>query len=204
VKLFILGGTGRTGRALLEQAVARGHEVTALVRSPEKVSLRNTLLQIVQGNPHDAAQMVGALHDCDAVISVLGTHTLKPHSLVMDCARSTIEAMRRQQIQRLLIVSSSLLFPHVGLIGSFFRHFILHNAMRDSREMERIVTESGLDWTIIRPTRLTDGQGTEHFNAQPNRFVRGRGFIPRSDLAHCLIEIAEKGTYTRMVVGLTT
>lgn len=161
-------------------------------------------MKIVQGDPHDAAQIVGAMVDCDAVVSVLGSHTLKPHSLLADCARSTIEAMQRQRTQRLLIVSSSLLFPNVGLVGSFLRHFVLHNAMRDSREMERIVTKSGVDWTIFRPTRLTDGQKTGRYNAQPNRFERGRGFIRRSDLAHCIIDIAENGKYQRTVVCVST
>ena len=81
MKLLILGGTGRTGRVLLEKAVARGHEVTALVRSPVKVTFRNSLLKIVQGDPHDAVQIVGAMVDCDAIVSVLGSHILKPHSL---------------------------------------------------------------------------------------------------------------------------
>lgn len=84
MKLLILGGTGRTGRVLLEQAVARGHEVTALVRSPVKITFMYSLLNIVQGDPHDAAQIVGAMVDCDAVVSVLVSHTLKLHSLLAD------------------------------------------------------------------------------------------------------------------------
>jgi len=95
MKLFVLGATGRTGSEIVELALARGHEVTAFVRSPQKLSPAGSLT-IVRGDPRDPATMAAALPGHEAVLSAIGPpprEALRPSTLLTDCARATVEAM---------------------------------------------------------------------------------------------------------------
>src|SRR5207248_8983069 len=72
MKLFVIGATGRTGREIFKQALARGHHVTAFVRSPESITLKNERLTVLKGNAMDENQLFNAMQNHDAVLSALG------------------------------------------------------------------------------------------------------------------------------------
>jgi len=88
MKLVVLGANGRTGRLVVEQALAAGHNVTALVRSPEKLTIRNSGLRIVAGGATDAADVARALEGGDAVLSTLGGKG----SVIADSTRAIVDA----------------------------------------------------------------------------------------------------------------
>src|SRR6266498_5480052 len=156
MKLFVIGATGRTGREVIQQALARGHHVTAFVRSPESIPLRNERLTVLKGNAIDEDQLSDAMQDHDAVLSTLGPRKVfKPSSLLHDSALATTRAMRRSGVRRLVVLSAAAHFPG---IPNRIVSFILRNHMRDSLAMEKVVQDSGLDWTIARPPRLTQEQ----------------------------------------------
>ncbi len=203
MNILLLGATGRTGLQVMHQALARGHSIVALVRSPGKISQTSPSLKIVKGNPLDADEIANALPGCEAVVSALGGQTPGARTLLGDCAKSTVAVMQREHVRRIVVVSSALLFPNVGLLGSFLRRFVLSNAMADAREMERVIKASDLDWTIVRPVRLTNGPRTGHYNAEPDRFVRGRGSVSRSDVAHCILGLIEGNHNLRTVVSVS-
>src|SRR5687768_9586023 len=95
MKLFVLGATGRTGSEIVDLALTRGHQVTAFVRSPQKLSPAGSLT-IVRGDPRHAETIAAALPGHDAVLSAIGPHprdALRPSTLVTDCARATVDAM---------------------------------------------------------------------------------------------------------------
>jgi putative NADH-flavin reductase len=69
MKLFVIGATGRTGSEVVEQAVARGHQVTAFVRSPESLKLKNERLTVINGDVMDENQLTNAMQNHDAVAS---------------------------------------------------------------------------------------------------------------------------------------
>src|SRR5262245_31136157 len=146
MKLFVIGATGRTGREIVEQALARGHHVTAFVRSPEGIKLKNERLAVIKGNAMDENQLGNAMQDHDAVVSTLGPRQVfKPTSMLHDSAVSTTRAMQRSEVKRLVVLSAAAHFPG---IPNRILSFILRNHMRDSLRMEEIVQASGLDWTI--------------------------------------------------------
>lgn len=138
MKLFILGGTGRTGNQLTRQALDRGHAVTEFVRALGRIHLEHERLQIVQGDAADPGQIQEKLGGPDAVLSALGSASHSGEEILAPAASSTLEAMRRTNIQRLIVVSMALLFPDVGPIGPILR-FFLRNHLRDSAAMERII-----------------------------------------------------------------
>src|SRR5882672_8682894 len=96
VRLFVIGATGRTGLEILQLALARGHTVTAFVRSPHKIAWNDPRVAVRKGAPTDADQLAEAMPDHDAVLSVLGPiHMFKPESLLHQSALATTRAMAR-------------------------------------------------------------------------------------------------------------
>jgi putative NADH-flavin reductase len=114
MRLFILGANGKTGTQLIDLALARGHQVTAFVRSPAKITRRHPLLHVQRGDPHNTDELASALPGHDVVLSALGVRppqAFRPHTLVQECAASTVAAMTRTGVTRLVLVSAAILFP---------------------------------------------------------------------------------------------
>jgi putative NADH-flavin reductase len=203
MKIFLLGATGGTGGAVLEQGLARGHQITALVRSPEKITIRNPSLVVHGGNVTSAEQLARVIVAQDIVISTLGHRNLKVAPLIAASAKSVIQMMHTAGVRRLLILSLALLFPDVGppVLTPILR-YILRNGMADSREMERLVSESDLDWTIARPPRLTNGPKTESYQIADGTLPGKGRSISRADVAHFFLNEAERPEHVRKIVGL--
>lgn len=202
-RVFVLGATGGTGRALVEQARQRGHLVTAFVRSPDKLDPLRDGVTVVRGDPRNAGELIAALPGHEAVLSALGPVGLGPTTIVGDCARATVAAMRATGVRRLLIVGVAVLFENHGLLSAIARRTFLRYVARDSAEMERIVSESGLDWTIARPPRLTDGALTRAYGVADGRMPSAaRSVISRADVADFLLDELENPSHLHRVIGL--
>src|SRR5215471_2862552 len=147
MRLLVLGASGHTGAHILDLALARSHSVTAFVRSPEKITRRDPKLTVVRGDPHDLDQLTKAVEGHDAVLSSLGVRpplAFRPHTVVRDCAATTVEAMSRAGVKRLVVVSAAVLFPMKGIVYGFFRWLLKHIA-RDLGGAEAIVGRSSLE-----------------------------------------------------------
>jgi len=202
MKLFLLGATGKTGSEIMRLALARGHEVTAFARSPQKLSPADSLT-IVRGDPRNPENMAAALPGHDAVLSVIGPHpreALRPSTLVTDCARATVGAMTASGVSRLAIISAAVLFSEKGLYYAFFRWLTRHHA-RDLRGMEDLVRGSGLVWTIARPPRLISSPGAGFRAARDALPPRSRVMSFRS-VAAFMLEAVEHRSHLGEVVGL--
>ncbi len=199
MKLFVIGATGRTGREIVEQALARGHHVTAFVRSPEGIGLSNERLTILKGNAMDENQLFEAMQNHDAVLSTLGPRKVfKPGSILRDSALATTRAMNRCGLKRLLILSAAAHFPG---IPNRITSFILRNHMRDSLAMEEIVKASGLDWTIARPPRLTDGEYLTYRSREGA--APSLGFtLARKAVAAFMLDAIEQQKHFHKIVGI--
>lgn len=204
MRLFILGATGGVGRALVEQALQRGHHVTAFVRSPQKLDgIAGTT--VLRGDPRNAGQLRDALPGHDAVLSSLGPTGIGPTTIVADGARATVAAMQAIGLRRLLLVGVAVLFENDGILPAIARRTFLRNVARDSAEMERVVAASGLDWTVARPPRLTDGKPTFAYGVADGRMPDGaRLTISRADVAHFLLDEVERPAHVHRIVGLAS
>jgi putative NADH-flavin reductase len=201
--LLVLGATGGIGRELVAQATARGHVITAFVRSPQKIDASSKSVKVVEGDPRDPRQLEKAMAHCDAVISSLGPpipFTGKT-TIMGDAAAATLRAMQAVGLRRLVIVSGDLQFPSGGPPW-LVRVTLLRHLAKDQAELERVTRSSALDWTIVRPTRLTDGAGAGTYRAEAGKMAAGAKAISRSDVAHFLLGAAERGEHVRQVVGL--
>ena len=203
-RLFIVGATGGIGRALVDQSIARGHEVTAFVRSPEKLGIPRAGLTVVKGDPRNVDELRAALPGHDAVLSALGPPGPGHTTINSDSARSTVAAMQAAQVRRLLIVSVAVLFEDQGFLFWLFRKTLLRNIAADSAEMERVVVASSLDWTILRPPSLTNGRLTGRYNIEDDRMPRGGSSVSRADVAQFLLDEVDGGAHVKRIVGMAS
>jgi putative NADH-flavin reductase len=201
MRLFLIGANGRTGTEIIDLSRARGHEVTAFVRSPQKLTPARSLT-VVQGDPRRSETIAAALPGHDAVLSAIGPHrreAFRSSTLVADCARATVQAMAETRITRFAIVSSALLFPEKSVLFAFFRWLIKHH-LRDLRAMESIVQTSGLAWTIARPPRLTKSNEAS-FRALSGALPPGKVMSFRS-VAAFMLDAVEQRSHIAEIVGL--
>ena len=200
MRLFVLGATGKTGGALVAQAVARGHSVTTFGRSLFTGSLSGEVLSIV-GDPMSRAELSDALPGHDAVLSVLGTRGLGATSVLEDSSRATIAAMRKVEVKRLVILSSALLDSHIGFINRIVSRTLLRHFSSDQRAMEKLVTASDLDWTVLRPPRMTgsapDEQSTSTLDDPPD--ATGM-LITKEEVARVMLDTVENRRHIRELV----
>jgi len=199
MKLFVIGATGRTGLEIVQQASARGHHVTAFVRSPESITLRNERLTVLKGNAIDENQLFKAMQSHDAVLSALGPREVfKPSSLLYDSAFATTRAMKRSGVERLVVLSAAAHFPG---IPNRIVSFILRNHMRDSLRMEEVVQNSGLDWTIARPPRLTEQDYTTYRSREDAAPKMGFS-LSRKAVAAFMLDAIEQKKHFHKIVGI--
>src|SRR4029077_6354427 len=199
MKLFVIGATGRTGEEIVQQALARGHHVTAFVRSPETVTLRDERLNVLKGNVTDQNQLSAAMQSQDAVVSALGPREVfKPSSLLHDSALATTRAIGRSGVRRLVVLSAAAHFPG---IPNRIVSFSLRNHMRDSLAMEKVVQDSGLDWTIARPPRLTQQQYPTYRSREGAAPRRGFS-LSRRALAAFMLDAIEQKKHFQKITGI--
>ena len=202
MKLFILGATGKTGGVLVADAVPRGHRVTTFGRSPFSGPYKAQVLNL-EGNPMSEAELAEALPGNDAVLSVLGTRGLGATSVLEDSSRATVAAMSQAGVRRLIILSSALLDSHIGLINRIVSRTILRHFSSDQRAMERIVTASDLDWTVLRPPRMSNSAPDGQSTAMLGEPTDGSGMlITKEEVARVMLDTVENRRYVRKVVHI--
>lgn len=204
MRLFLLGGTGKTGTEVIDGALARGHQVTAFVRSPHKIRRTHAKLSVAAGDPRDEDQLARAMRGHDAALSALGPSPrealLGGSTLLTDCAATTTRAMRSASVSRLVIVSAALLFPEKGVRFAFFR-WLLNHHVADLREMEDVVRASGLAWTIARPPNLQQ-KDDPTYRAETEGFPAGGFSMSFRAVAAYVLDAVEGGRDIHHVVGL--
>ena len=199
MKLFVIGATGRTGQEIVQQALARDHHVTAFVRSPENITLKNDRLTVLKGNAMDENELFRAMQNHDAVVSTLGPREVfKPSSMLHDNALATTRAMNRLGVKRYVVLSAAAHFP--GILNRI-ASFIMRNHMRDSLAMEAIVQASGLDWTIARPPRLTQ-EGYATYRSREDAAPRMGFSLSRKAVAAFMLDAIEQRKHFHKIVGI--
>ncbi|CAO4148446.1 Sugar epimerase YhfK [Methylorubrum aminovorans] len=195
-KILVLGATGGTGRQIVAQALARGYDVTALVRSPGKA---NALpgAKLVVGDARDPKVLREALRGRDAVVSALGTPAslLREVTLLSEVTRSLVGAMRDEGVARLVAITGIGAGDSRGHGGFAFDRLILPLLLRhvyaDKDRQESIVRQSGLDWVLVRPTVLSNKPGRGAVRALVDLSGFHGGSVAREDVARFVLDQVE-------------
>lgn len=202
MNLFILGATGAIGKHLLDSALERGHQVTSYVRSPQKIHLTHERLKVVRGSVFDVDQMAHSLTGNDIILSAFGPTTVRSSTLRREFGRTLAAAMRKSGVRRAQIVSAAFLFPDIGFVGRILKATLFRRMIPDMAGMEAEVSQSDLDWTVVRPPRLTNDPITDAYRIMDGALPPGGFSISRADVAQFMIDEAEKPAHVQQVVGL--
>jgi nucleoside-diphosphate-sugar epimerase len=208
MRLLIIGATGGTGRELVRQALAQGHEVTAFVRDPAKLRTENANLRIAKGDVLDYAAVEAAMRGQDAVLSALGHRQfLGPTRIQSDGMRNILRAMTTCDVPRLICETALGLGNSagwLGLPGTFFMlPFVLPFYFRDKLRQEELILASDRDWVIARPGVLKNGPARGSYRHGPDV---GNYFWPvaiaRADVADFMLKQLRDDTYLGTAPGL--
>jgi putative NADH-flavin reductase len=207
MKLVVLGATGGIGLEIVRQAVERNHNVTAFVRAPERLKAIAARFGVIQGDSLNRAELARAMEGQDAVLSGFGPRVpiaKTDMTLLHRFGLALSDAMREVGIRRAVIVSTAFLFkdsimPPSNLFGRlFFPHMVV-----DATEMESFFQKSELDWTLVRPPRLTNRPRRGRYRVREGH-LPGFGFtISRADVAAFMIKTAENHAFIQKVVGVS-
>jgi uncharacterized protein YbjT (DUF2867 family) len=198
MRVAVLGATGGTGRHVVTTALARGHDVVALVRRAEAFDPAPGLREMVWPDLTDPAALLEAFRYVDVVISSLGGAAKGLTTVCTDGVRSAITAMTQVGVGRLIAVSAyGVADTHDRSLFSLAVWAGVGDKMRDKETMESLIVRSGLEWTIVRPPKLTDRTESGHNATGVDLPIRLWSSISRADLARFLIREAEEPRFAR-------
>jgi len=196
-KILIIGATGGTGRQLVAQALERGYTVTALVRNPKQLRLDDSQLKIVQGDILHGDTVDAAMREQDAVVSALGhKQFFRPTRILSQGTRTILRAMEAHGVPRFVCETSLGIGDSVGRMGLYYTLFVIPLILPfyywDKTRQERIIAESRLQWVIVRPAMLTNGdrRGRVRHGHRVGSFVWTRT-ISRADVAAFMLDQLE-------------
>jgi uncharacterized protein YbjT (DUF2867 family) len=200
MNLTVLGAAGATGIQLVEQALTAGHHVTALVRSPEKLTITNPNLHVIQGDATDRAAVSHAMKGADAVISTLGA--IGP--VIAEATRAIVAVAKQEGPQRIVMMSSfAVARDRLTRANKLLTRVAMGRQIKDKATGEEALRASGLDWTIVYATKLTTGPKTES-KVIPETTKAGISHkISRAAAASFLLQAATDGLYNRRAVIIT-
>ena len=192
-KIIVFGATGGTGRQVVEQALQAGHLVTIVVRNPEGFPIVNPKLEIIKGDVLQSLTFQNALNEKDAVISCLGSKAGKPTTVYSEGVSNITAAMRKAGVKRIMAISAGAVIvpPKASVFIKFLTKNILQRIFKDMYvdmlAMEKLLAESGLDWTVVRPPRLTNGKRTGKYRVAINEPLNNPSKISRANLADYIV-----------------
>jgi putative NADH-flavin reductase len=210
MKLLILGATGATGQHLVEQALAEGHEVTAIVRDPSKVTTKHERLRLVKGRATEQAELEPAVAGQDAVLSAIGPRSSKD-PVCAEAAVATVRAMKKQGVERVIWLSAS----GVGdsrdtavdasfVFGRIIMPLFLKHPYANHARAEEALRASGLKWTVLRPLQLVDKPTGKPATATLPGVRPGALKIARKDVASFMLKELATGAHVGQMPLLWT
>lgn len=212
MKIVIFGANGQTGRLLTRRVLDAGHDAVAVTRRPDEFPFADPRLTVAGADVRDASSLVDVVDGADAVLSTLGVpFSRKPIDTYSVGVRNIVTAMQKASVRRLVVVSSTGAYHYPGrrntplslrLFEPIITRTIGKSTYDDQRRMEDIVRNSGLDWTIVRPSGLFDlPYLTDYFAGEIDPVG---GYTSRLDLADYMTALAIRPGGKDTVVISTT
>ncbi|HEY6375257.1 MAG TPA: SDR family oxidoreductase [Edaphobacter sp.] len=207
MKLVVLGATGGTGLEIVRKAIEYGHSVTAFVRSPERLKPFCDRIAVKQGDLLNCHGLAEAISGHEAILSGFGPRlpiSKADWDLLHRFALTLTKAMLQAQIRRVVVESSAFLFKNAVVPPTYLLGRLLFpGVVADASAMERVLAESGLDWTIVRPPKLTDGPYTGKYRVRDDYLPRFGFSISRADVADCFIKTVEDPASVGKILGVS-
>jgi putative NADH-flavin reductase len=190
MNLIIFGATGGIGQHLVTQALEAGHKVTAVARRPAAIQMQHPRLTVMQGDVLQPETLRQPMIGQDAVLSSLGSVGKELTTVYSEGVSNIMAAMQKAQVRRIICVSANGLEPGPlwqRVVAKLVLWKLFRESFTDLVRMEAIVKSSSLDWTIMRPPRLTDGPRTGIYQTAINKHLTHGSKISRADLANAML-----------------
>jgi putative NADH-flavin reductase len=195
MKIIVFGATGGTGKLIVTQALAKGHSVTAFVRTPEGLP-QDPHLRVIQGDVFDFGAVVDAVRGHRAVLSALGARTRKKEDVLARAMPHILEGMRQEYVNRLIVLGAAGAHKDYGRYQNALTTLVLWTAKKtalkhpfiDQAAQERLIAASDVDYTIVRAPRLMDGPFTGKYRVLPDALPPGALRINRADVADFMLQ----------------
>lgn len=218
MKIVVLGATGQTGQYLVSQALEHGHTVTAIVRNPGKITIRNDKLKVVEADIFAADSLKVHFKGQDVIVSCLGF----PASFMSGVTGYTtsmsavVSAMREVRVNRVITMTSWYTEPDSGTQASYLIRFLLlpmiRSVLSNMYEMETFLKNNNdISWTVVRPP------GLKNQPASAKEFLTHRGYfvsdssgnptgstMGRGDVARFMLTLLNSNTWVKKGVAITT
>jgi putative NADH-flavin reductase len=208
MKIFIIGGSGRTGRELIKQGLEMGHEITALIRNPARFRLKDPGLTVIEGNVLHPGTFEDAVKGHDVVVSALGHHRYIIRTTILsEGTKNVIAAMEKHGVRRFICITSLGIHDSMFKLGLYYTLFtipvILLFYFLDKAKQENLIFKSNLDWTIVRPGQLHNGKKRTKYKHGPGvgSYILTK-MVSRADVAHFILMQLNDTTYIRKTPGI--
>ena len=206
MQIAVFGATGGTGQQVVQQALAAGHSVSALVRDPSRLAAQDERLTVVEGDVLDRAKVDETVSGADAVIVSLGNTSNNPDYIVSRGTEVIVDSMTAAGKPMRLIVVSSLGVgesrDQVPFAFKMLMNTVLKKAIDDKERQEALVKASGFDWIIVRPGGLTNGPATGSYKAGVDVKLTA-GQVSRADVAAFVLLQLDDDTYLHQAPAIT-
>lgn len=204
MKILVLGATGRVGSQIIPRALEDGHDVTILVRTPDKIKVIDENIHIIQGNALNKNDVESVMAGVDIVISALntdGTNTLS------ESMQLILEAMKKEDVKRIITIGTA------GILQSRVTPGLLRYQSSESKrkstqaaqEHHRVfdmLTDSEVEWTIVCPTYLPDGDCTSKYRVESSFLPEGGTVITVGDTAEFTYQQVKSTKFLKSRVGI--
>ncbi|MFA3838656.1 MULTISPECIES: SDR family oxidoreductase [Streptomyces] len=208
MRITVFGATGGIGQEIVRQALASGHQVTAVVRDPARFTVTGAGLEVFRADVRDPAALRPAVAGRDAVLSGLGARRRADAGIAAELTRSVLGAAEAEDVRRLLVVSAAPVGPEpersplvdramIGVINS-----LLKPVYDDLRAMEGELAASATDWTSVRPPKLTNKPLTGTYRTVVGGNPRSGRSISRADVAHAMLAMIDDPATVKQGVGV--
>lgn len=209
MRLTVFGATGGIGQEIVRQGLAAGHQVTAVVRDPARLTVAGEGLEVFTARLDDLEALRPAVTGRDAVFSGVGPRSVKQVGIASGLTRVILRALDAEGVRRFLVVSAAPLGPvpenetfFLRYIGTPLISRILRKHYDDLRIMENDLRNSATDWTSVRPPKLVNAPVTGVYRTAVGANLRGGSKIGRADVAHAMLAMADDPATLKQAVGV--
>ena len=209
MKILIIGGSGKTGKQLVKQGLEAGHEVTVLLRKPHKLGMHDQRLIKIKGDVLKPETMDQAFKDQDAVLCSLGHKRFFIKTQILSKGTANIiRAMQKNGVKRIICITALGINDSRYKLGVYYTlftiPFILYFYFKDKAKQERLIEQSSLDWTIVRPAQYIPGRKREKYKhgEKVGHYILTK-LISRADVAHFMLNELHNSNYLHQKPGLS-
>ncbi len=204
-RIALFGASGKTGQQFLDQAIAKGYHVKALVRTPEKITLQSDQLSVIKGDVLDPDAVAKTIADTDLVVSLFGHVKGSPEWLQTNGTQNIVAAMKARGLKRVISLSGGgLPFPAYDqpkfadkMIRTIMK-IVVPKVLNDAIAHAEVLQKSGLSWTIVRGPRLLDGDKRGQYRVGWVG-VNASTSINRADLADFILRLVEDESFDQLM-----